>query len=564
LRNIAIADRSEWTINAAPPPKPPDRPRRVRDWLATLPIVLLIPALIVPFMVTFASGPRLQVSGRDVHPGDRVRVTASGLVARSVGVLVWDDTEPALLEVTADRRGRVRERLTIPETAEVGRHTLALVDPDGVEIAATVVRVTGPTTAAEATPEPTPDPTPDPTPAPTPTAAPAATSTPSPTPRPTTAPTATPRPSAAATSSPTAAPTAVPTKAPVTLPTAAPTPTPQPTAAPTPTPGTQSQLSTLADALYPAAALRALPMSGAAWNAMKSRADASLGTPNISDQDDPTDVNVLAAAFVYGRTGTATYRTRVAAAIKAAVQTENGGRTLALGRNLPGYVISAAVIDLPALDPTFDRNVFRPWLRGLLTENLDGRTLRNTHEDRPNNWGTHAGAARAAIALYLGDTSELAATATVFRGWLGDRSAYAGFSFGDLSWQCEASKPVAIVPAGCVKSGVNIDGALPEEMRRGGALTWPPTFTDYAWEGLQGAMLQADLLYRAGYPTWAWSDRALLRAARFLYDRVGWSAAGDDQWQPWLIDRRYGTSFRGAAPARTGKNFGWTDWLYGS
>ena len=46
-------------------------------------------------------------------------------------------------------------------------------------------------------------------------------------------------------------------------------------------------------------------------------------------------------------------------------------------------------------------------------------TLRGTHEQRPNNWGTHAGAARAAVALYLGDTAELSRTATVFRGWLG-------------------------------------------------------------------------------------------------------------------------------------------------
>ena len=101
-------------------------------------------------------------------------------------------------------------------------------------------------------------------------------------------------------------------------------------------------------------------------------------------------------------------------------------------------------------------------------------------------------------------------------------------------------------------------------MRRGGTFAWPPVKTDYAWEGLQGAVLQADLLYRAGYATWTWSDRALLRAARFLYERAGWPAIGDDQWQPWLIDKRYGTSFRAAPPARTGKNFGWTDWLYGS
>jgi hypothetical protein len=307
-----------------------------------------------------------------------------------------------------------------------------------------------------------------------------------------------------------------------------------------------------------------LPASGTAWTALKSRADGSAASPDISNQDDGTDLVVFAKALVYARTGTTSYRTAAYQAIKAAVGTEAGGRTLALGRNLPGYVLAADLIGLSSLDPTFDTNVFRPWLRGLLSATLDGRTLRSTHEDRPNNWGTHAGAARAAIAGYLGDTAEMARTATVFRGWLGDRSAYAGFSWGDLSWQCDATKPVGINPAGCTKNGVAIDGALPDDMRRGASYQWPPVFTGYAWEALQGAVLQAELLRRAGYDTWNWSDRALLRATRFLYDRAGWPAEGDDEWQPWLIDRRYGTSYRSAAPANVGKNFGYTDWLYGS
>jgi hypothetical protein len=308
-------------------------------------------------------------------------------------------------------------------------------------------------------------------------------------------------------------------------------------------------------------AIQQLPASGAAWTGLKARADSVLGTPNISNQDDDTDQIVLARAIGYARTGNLAYRSTVATAIKQAVGTEVGGRTLALGRNLPAYVIAADLINLKAYDPTFDSSVFRPWLRSLLTEVLDSKTLRSTHEGRPNNWGTHAGAARAAIAAYLGDTAEMARTAQVFRGWLGDRSAYAGFTFGDLSWQCDSSKPVAINATGCVKSGVNIDGALPEEMRRGGTFQWPPVSTGYAWEALQGALLQAELLRNAGYDPWSWSDKALLRAVRFLYARAGWPAVGDDEWQPWLIDKRYGTSYRGPAPARTGKNFGYTDWL---
>lgn len=61
-----------------------------------------------------------------------------------------------------------------------------------------------------------------------------------------------------------------------------------------------------------------------------------------------------------------------------------------------------------------------------------GRTVVSTHEDRPNHWGTHAGGARIAVALYLHDAEDLERAGTVFRGWLGDRDAYAGFKYRAL------------------------------------------------------------------------------------------------------------------------------------
>ena len=88
----------------------------------------------------------------------------------------------------------------------------------------------------------------------------------------------------------------------------------------------------------------------------------------------------------------------------------------------------------------------------------------------------------------------------------------------------------------------------PTRCAAAGAFAWPPTYTGYAWEALQGAMLQADLLRGAGYDAWNWSDRALLRATRFLYARAGWAADGDDEWQPWLIDRRYGSALSSRRP----------------
>jgi hypothetical protein len=73
--------------------------------------------------------------------------------------------------------------------------------------------------------------------------------------------------------------------------------------------------------------------------------------------------------------------------------------------------------------------------------------------------------------------------------------------------------------------------------------------------------MQAQLLSRASYDTWHWSDSALLRAARFLAT-LGWWNDGDDQWMPWLINHAYGTRYPTRLPASSGKSFGYTDWLY--
>jgi len=299
-----------------------------------------------------------------------------------------------------------------------------------------------------------------------------------------------------------------------------------------------------------------LPTSGAAWNSLRAEADRPAGLPLVSNQDDDTDVRVLAKALVYARTGEEVYRQEVIAACRAAIDTELGGRTLALGRNLVGYVCAADLVDLPD-----DVDVpFRDWLERCRSEVLDGKTLVSTHEERPNNWGTHAGASRAAIAVYLSDPVELERCARVFRGWLGDRSAYAGFQFGALDWQADPARPVGINPPGAMRDGHPIDGVLPDDQRRSGVFLWPPPKENYVWEALQGALVQAAILSRAGYDVWEWSDQALLRAVTWLYASCDFSATGDDTWLPPLVNAYYGSDFPAPVPSSPGKNMGWTDW----
>ena len=81
-------------------------------------------------------------------------------------------------------------------------------------------------------------------------------------------------------------------------------------------------------------------------------------------------------------------------------------------------------------------------------------------------------------------------------------------------------------------------------------------------EALQGAVVEAELLSRAGFDTWNWSDKALLRAITWEYNVNNFPAKGDDTWEIFIINHAYGTNFPTSA-ANTGKNLDFTDWIYG-
>lgn len=325
---------------------------------------------------------------------------------------------------------------------------------------------------------------------------------------------------------------------------------------PTPTP------SGTADGIWMSRAeVQALPMTGTAWDNVKSKALGSWGSANLKDLNSTHDVLTLAGALYYARTNDSAMRTKVANAIMSSIGTEVGGRALEPSRNIVSYVIAADLIDLQSYDSAKNAQ-FRNFISALRTEVLDGRTIISTHNERPNNWGTHAGAARVAIDRYLGDTADLALAANVFKGWLGDRNAYAGFSYGDLAWQYDPTHPVGINPKGATKNGNNIDGVLPDDQRRGCGYQWPPCKENYTWEALQGATVQAQLLARAGYDVWNWSDKALYRAVNWLYNVNAYPASGDDVFIPWIINKAYGTTFKTVTPTAIGKNMSYTDYTH--
>ena len=309
--------------------------------------------------------------------------------------------------------------------------------------------------------------------------------------------------------------------------------------------------------------LAALPTSGAPWDNVTRAADSDLSGGQLGIRDDH-NARTMAAGLVALRLNSDTYRAKVRESLRGLMANPMyAADPLANLRRLGAYAIAADLIDLKTFDPAFDEQ-FRIWLDQARKHTLDGENTAQYQERRPNNWGTHACIARVASALYLGDTAEVARAAFVFRGWLGDRTAYTGFSYGDLWWQADPSLPIGINPVGSTLQGHNIDGVLPEEMRRSGAFVWPPPQENYVYTALEGAIGCAVLLSRRGYDVWNWSNQAMLRAYVWLHQQANYPATGNDGWQPVIINKIYGTSFPvpSLSSITPGKNIGWGEWTH--
>jgi hypothetical protein len=104
----------------------------------------------------------------------------------------------------------------------------------------------------------------------------------------------------------------------------------------------------------------ALPTSGTAWDTVVKYANQATGAADLTNQDSMANVQCLAAALVYARTGDVSAKGRVIGALDKiigfAADTYKLDRALALGRELCAYVIAADLIDLPAVDATLDNS----------------------------------------------------------------------------------------------------------------------------------------------------------------------------------------------------------------
>jgi hypothetical protein len=273
-------------------------------------------------------------------------------------------------------------------------------------------------------------------------------------------------------------------------------------------------------------------------------------------------------------------RTKARDAIMAAVPTfdrQKLGPGLGPLRQTAGWVLAA---DFAELDGSDDAT-FRAFLQRILAEPTGTHARWNraisTHDDAANNWGAWAGAARIAASLYLG--LDVEAAADTVRGFLGDRSYWAGFggqkdrlSEVIASWACDPSAAgFTPVNGPCTKAGINLDGAVPADVSRDGRRLMSPPSTNgimYMHETLAGYLLQVELLYQNGYPEiYDFRSQAIRRIADFITRSEnaggpGWNPGRVQYHVPWLLNRRYGTNYP-TVPAEYGRSFGFTDWLYG-
>lgn len=221
-----VEDRPLDQGQGTTPPRPRHRRRRL---LATIAVVMLAPALLVPFWPVNAAGPRLTVGSNAVRGGS-LSVSGDGFTAHVWVQLRWDGSAVGMPTVRTSGQGTFATSVGIPMNAAPGSHQLAAGESSsGGRSAASGTSTTIVATATVVVVDPTATPAPvmsgpatgTGTPEPTLGVAPATSPTPGPTPTPIETPTVAPSAIARATSAPVLNPTAAPTSS--AIPSAGPT-----------------------------------------------------------------------------------------------------------------------------------------------------------------------------------------------------------------------------------------------------------------------------------------------------------------------------------------------------
>ncbi len=304
------------------------------------------------------------------------------------------------------------------------------------------------------------------------------------------------------------------------------------------------------------------PTTGAAYDNVVDAA-GTIDTNILGSPSDDGATGALANALLYVRTGNALYKDAAIALIEAADGTECGHSSspVRIHALKLGQLVEAAHL-VGYSDVGFDAFL----VAQLHNDCGNSRTLIEVMEQRPNNWGTTALTAVMSIALYLDDTILFDHSVDILHGWLGDTTAYNSFDYGNLCWQADESVPVGINPIGSVIDGVNVDGVLPDDQRRGPNCPPDPVIEEnYVYSALAGPWVSCEIAHKKGHDAWGWEDEAMLRAAvRIETDFASGFVSGsatNDRWQGWVVNWQYGSgTVVTAAESTLSKSYAFTSW----
>ncbi len=116
-------DGTRWVDERRPAPRPHLRPGRLVNTLATIPVLILAPVLLMPYLAASASSPSIQVSGIAV-PGAVLAVTGADWPKNLALQLTWDDAATGMPKARTGASGDFSTKITVPANAQPAAHTL--------------------------------------------------------------------------------------------------------------------------------------------------------------------------------------------------------------------------------------------------------------------------------------------------------------------------------------------------------------------------------------------------------------------------------------------------------
>lgn len=353
------------------------------------------------------------------------------------------------------------------------------------------------------------------------------------------------------------------------LPTPEPEPGPKLPDAPTPEPGQPRDPST--DGLWLSREeIMRLPASpdDRAFMAVLSAAESDWGAADLSSNNSKHDVLTYAGALIAVRLDDQKMRDKVVAAIESAMRSKFK-RALELSRGLQSYIIAADIIGYRTAE-------FEQWIERAVTASIPDHSapgdagLYGTALYAPNNWGGHARASLAAAALYLGRRDWLNAVTKAHLEFIGVPVFDPCLVYTSTNWHADPTFKAGVNRKGATISGINVSGVMPEDWRRAAGFQWPPMKSVYMWEGVQGFLVTAVLLDRAGMVPLSDGDHAVKRVFDALYGKGEAAlnpepyvnpASGDDCWTVWVANRLLGTDYE-TSYGSPGKGLGFAEWTH--